>query len=121
MPSWNDVHGYITSNYEKTQATEDMLTLNFRTKNLRSQVVFVGGGDTFVFFSSPFAEVGQVQPGKVLELATIFGVKQVGDLYCVTHVALTDTIDTSEIDIPLALMAENADEIEKSLGLSNTF
>lgn len=121
MASWNDVHSYITSNYKVAETTDDLLKLNFETKNLRSQVVFVGGSDTFIMFSSPFAQVGQVQPGKVLELASIFGVRQIGDLYCVTHVALTDTIDPAEIDIPLTLMAENADEIEKSLGLSNTF
>ena len=121
MASWNDVHSYITSNYEITEDTGTMLTLHFKTKSLRTQVVFVGGGDTMVIFSSPFARIGQVQPGKVLELASIFGVKQLGDFYCVTHVALTDTIDTSEIDIPLGLMADNADEIEKSLGLANNF
>jgi|694.fasta_scaffold124968_2 hypothetical protein len=121
MASWRDVHGYITSNYHIKSENEGLLTIDFETDNLRSQLVIVTGDDDLVVFQSPFAKIGQVQPGKVFELANVFGVRQIGDMYCVTHVALTPSIDTSEIDVPLQLMAANADEIERGLGLANNF
>ena len=121
MASWNDVHNYITSNYEIADDNGSTLTLKFETDGLRSQVVFVSGDDNIVMFKSPFAIEGQVQPGKVLQIADLFGVVQLGEMYCVTHVAFTPTIDTAEIDVPLRLMAANADKIEKSLGLANNF
>jgi hypothetical protein len=121
LATWAEVRSYIASKYIIANDSGNLLTINFQTEGGRSQVVFVSGDDDLIMFKSPFAKEGQVQPGKVIQMATVFGVVQVGDMYCVTHVQLTQTLDTPEIDVPLNLMAANADEIEKNLGLANNF
>jgi hypothetical protein len=121
MATWAEVKKYVTSKYSVNNASDDLIQMTFNGENGRSQIVFVGGGDTVMFIKSPFAKIGEVQPGKIFDNAGIFGVTVVGDLYCLTHTMLTGTLDALELDVPLALLVTEADELEKTLGLGDKF
>jgi hypothetical protein len=95
--------------------------MEFDTGIGRSQLVFVAGSDLTVQLRSPFAKEGQIQPGLAIQSAGMFGVSQINDLYCLTHLILTENLDANEFDIPLGLIVEEADKIEKNLGLGDNF
>lgn len=121
MATWAEVRNHITSKYNIAQDNGGHLVMEFETTIGRSQVVHVFGSDTTVFLKSAFAKVGQVQPGRVFEAAEMFGVCQMGDLYCLTHLMLTETLDALEFDVPLSLLTDEADKIEKILGTGDEF
>jgi hypothetical protein len=121
MATWAEVKKYVTSKYTINDSSADLIQMTFSDGNGRSQMVFVGGDDTVVFIKSPFAKIGEVQPGKIFENTGIFGVTVVGELYCLTHTMLTPTLDALELDVPLALLVTEADQLEKALGLGDKF
>jgi hypothetical protein len=120
MATWADVRSHIASKYRIANDNGTVITMEFDTGNGRSQLVLVAGSDTTIQLKSPFAKEGQVQPGKVIQSAGMFGVCQVNELYCLTHLMLTETLDALEFDVPLRLIVEAADEIEKNLGLGDS-
>ena len=121
MATWAEVKKYVSSKYTIDDASDSLLRMTFGDGNGRTQIVFVGGDDTVVSIKSPFARIGEVQPGKIFDNAGIFGVTVVGDLYCLTHTMLTETLDAIELDVPLALLTSEADQLEKTLGLGDKF
>lgn len=120
MASWTEVKSFLFNNYKIDKDNGDSLHLTF-SNGTTSQVVFVTNADPFLVFSSPVAKVGDVPPGKVLEMVTLFGASQIGDFYALQHVGLLNTIDTDEIAVPLVLLAEQADKMELSLTNRDTF
>lgn len=121
MATWAEVKSYISANYQVSDQSGDLIQLNFADGNGRSQLVFVGGNDTAIQIKSPFARVGEVQPGKIFDHTGLFGVTTAGDVYCLTHTMLTETLDGIELDVPLALLTTEADRLEKALGLGDKF
>ncbi len=119
MATWNDVKSYLESNYEVVEDKGSLLIINVATTPGRSQLMFVGGGEAALSFKSPVAKIGSVQPGKILELAEMFGASTMGDFYCFSHLALMQTLDTLELDVPMNLLAEAADKAEAALGLAD--
>jgi hypothetical protein len=81
--------------------------------------VLVGGDDSVINYYAPFALVGQIQPGQALEASQMFGVSVIGKLYCLRHLLLTASLDADELEVPLNMMAAEADRIEKQLGLGD--
>lgn len=121
MATWAEVKKYVASKYTLNDSSDSLLQMTFNDGKGRSQMVFVGGDDTVVFIKSPFAKIGEVQPGKIFENTGIFGVTVVGELYCLTHTMLTETLDALELDVPLTLLVTEADQLEKALGLGDKF
>jgi hypothetical protein len=121
MATWAEVKKYVSSKYSINSESADLVQMTFSDGNGRSQMVFVGGDDSVVFIKSPFAKIGEVQPGKIFDNAGIFGVSVIGELYCLTHTMLTPTLDALEIDVPLAILVTEADQLEKALGLGDKF
>lgn len=121
MATWAEVKKYISNKYTIDDASDSLLRMTFNAENGRSQMVFVGGGDTAVVIRSPFAKVGEVQPGKIFDNTGIFGVTVIGELYCLTHTMLTETLDSLELDVPLELLVSEADQLERALGLGDKF
>jgi hypothetical protein len=121
MATWSEVRNYVTSKYRISNDSGSTLGLEFDTEGNRSQIIFVSGDDAVVILKSPFAKVGQVQPGRIFEVQGMFGISMVGDMYCLTHTMLTETLDTLEFEAPLRIMINEADQMEKQLGLGDNF
>lgn len=121
MATWAEVKKYISNKYTISDSSADLIQMNFSDNTGRTRMVFVGGDDKVIFIKSPFAKIGEVQPGKIFENSGIFGVTVVGELYCLTHTLLTETLDALELDVPLALLVTEADQLEKALGLGDKF
>ena len=119
MATWNDVKSYLSSNFHVVEDKGSLLIINVATTGDRTQLMFVGGDDTALTFRSPVAKIGTVPPGKILEMATMFGASTLGDFYCFGHLALMETLDTLELQIPMMLLSEKADEAEAALGLAD--
>jgi hypothetical protein len=120
VATWTEVKAFLFNNYTIDKDSGDSLHLTF-SNGTTSQIVFVSNADPFIVFSSPFAKVGDVPPGKVLEMVTLFGASQIGDFYALQHIGLLSTIDTDEITVPLSLLAEQADKMELALTNRDTF
>lgn len=118
--TWQDVREHLGSRYSIIDDKESIFTIMFQ-EGLRKQRVMVSGDDTIVSYFAPFALVGQVQPGQVLEASNMFGVCAVGQLYCLKHILLTASLDSTELEVPLRMMATEADRIEKEFGLGDSF
>jgi hypothetical protein len=120
MATWTEVKAFLYKNYDIDSDDGNVVSMTF-TNGKTSQLVFVAEIGPFITFASPVGKVGEVPPGKVLEGATTFGAKIVGDFYVLQHVGLLSTLDGDEITVPLALLAETADELEISLNGADTF
>lgn len=119
MATWNDVRNYIGGKYTVVNDKGSLLVIEYPTGNGRTQLVWIGGGDAVITLQSPFAKEGAVFPGKVLTHEGLFGVKVIGEMYCLTHLQLTATLDEIELDLPLKMIAEEADQLEASIGLAD--
>jgi hypothetical protein len=97
-----------------------MFTVMFQV-GLRQQRVLVGGDDSAITYFAPFALVGQIQPGQALEASKTFGASIVGELYCLRHLLLTPGLDETELEVPLQMIATEADRIEKEFKLGDNF
>lgn len=127
MATWQQVKSYIYANYTVSNDDGQTLTMFFETEAGRSQMVLVSfiDADPFssVVFASPIAEWSQVSADRVLratESMTV-GVRSVGDYIVAHHAQLVASIDEAEIDLPLMLVVNQADQAERSLGLGDQF
>ena len=127
MATWQQVKSYIYSNYTVSNDDGVTLTLLFETEAGRSQMIMVGyvdaGNFSSVVFSSPVAEWSQVSADRVLRATegVGVGVRSIGNYIVAHHAQLAASIDEAEIDLPLVLIVNQADQLEKSLGLGDQF
>lgn len=121
MATWQELRQYIAANHNLVDVNNDLLTVEFRLNSGRTQLVFISGSSELFIVKSPFAKVGSVQPGKVLESAKTYGACIVGDMYALTHVQPMESLDVVEVELAIQLMANSADEIEAALGAGDNF
>jgi hypothetical protein len=127
MATWQEAKKYIYSNYTVSEDTGNMLTLLFNTGNDRSQMVFVSvlnlAEDSQIVFASPVANRATVSAERLLDatIDTFFGIRSVGQTVVLTHASLLATLDAAEIDYPMGMVTQAADEMERRLGLGDTF
>ncbi len=114
MATWVEVKQYIFQNFNVKSDSGNHLLINVEGGG-RSQLVSVVNIENFLMFSSPFAEVGQVQPGQVLAASQIFGVALMGEYYNLRNVTLIDDLDVNELNLSIVQLAAQADEIEGKL------
>lgn len=127
VATWQQVKNYIYANYNVASDEGHMLTLVFETEGGRSQMITLGHveADQFssVVFSSPIAEWTQVSADRVLRATEEVpaSIRSIGQFIVAAHNQLLATIDEAEIDLPLALLTYQADQLERYLGLGDRF
>jgi hypothetical protein len=126
MATWPELRAFIESNYRISKVDGNTLTLVFGTANNRSQLIFVTGVDMdrgVALFASPFANVTDISPAQFAACSenTFLGIRRIGDLYTVVHMVPLENADASEVEWAMAFVVSAADELERSLGLGDTF
>lgn len=122
MASKAEVIKYIKDNYSYTEIEGGVLQLVFDNGNGRSQLVFALVLDSFIHFTSPYANVEKVTSHRALEVnETFYGTKLYGNYYVLAHVAYLEDIDPSEIQRAFSVLAFAADELEAKIGKLDNF
>lgn len=128
MSTWQDVKGYIYSNYRVASDDGDFMTLEFQTTLGRSQLVHLlcGNGSPYISIFSPIGSVAQVDANRLLQLSNspgnkAMGIRQVGDMYMVVGMALLADLSGPELEIPMQWAFEEADQYEQALGLGDQY
>lgn len=126
MATWQQVKNYVYANYQVSDDSGGMLTLLFQTGGGRSQkvlIVHVDTGNEFasILFMSPVAAWSQVSADRVLRATeeVPVSIRSTGDFIVATHVQLLASVDETEIDLPLAMITLQADQLEKVLGIGD--
>lgn len=124
MATWTDLVTYLRRHYTIADNQGDLLHLNFRFDDGRTQKVFVhrltqaGSGEDWVSVESPFAKVDPDIAMAALQLSagTICGgLSQVGDYLTWRHTAPLENLDANELELPLHLITACADDLEQQL------
>lgn len=127
MATWQQVKNYIYANYQVSSDDGNLMMLQFMTEAGRSQmiqIVYIEAEEfSSVLFNSPIAEWTQVSADRVLRATEEIpvGVRSIGDYIVAYHSQLIASIDEAEIDLPMALIVNQADQIERYLGLGDQF
>ena len=128
MATWRELVGYLSSNYKIEQPDSETIKLLFDTGNGRSQMVLIFGVAldnpelAHAAFFSAFAKNDQITPQQlvaVLADSNLLGIAQVGDYYGYMNVSLLANLDANEIEWPMNLVTDFADERERMLGLGD--
>jgi hypothetical protein len=112
----NDIINYLKSNYNAELLSGNSYTLNVAWNDGRSQIVFVVVTDNIVNVSSPVSSIADVNLANLLAYVsdeTLWGVRVIGDYVCLSDTGFTQSMDAIELDVPIQMIAEAADEIEK--------
>ena len=120
MATWTEAKQFIFQNYKVQEDNGNSLVLLVEGDG-RSQLVFLLNVDEFMIFSSPFAKVGQIQPGKALTASIVFGVAEFAETYALRHVALLSTLDVAELVLAVGELAGAADRAEQQLVGGDSF
>lgn len=126
MATWQQVKNYIYANYQVSEDSGGMLSLLFQTGGGRSQrvlIVHVDTGNEFdsMLFMSPVAAWSQVSADRVLRATeeVPVSIRSTGEFIVATHVQLLASVDETEIDLPMAMITLQADQLEKALGIGD--
>jgi len=127
MGNWNDVKGFLNTNYNIEELDANTVRFGFRyTDDLdRTQQVVVAGSDSLLEIKSPIATMAQVDGGRLLAVAAQQGAPGGlwldGDTYVWCATMATETLQGPELLAFVELVARAADETEKALGLGDNF
>jgi len=120
MANWNEVKGFLKSNYTVQKEEENLVVLLQEFSDGRSQLIYViktdRKGEIWAEISSP---VGTLKAGDIntaLEMltnATCGGLVKVGDYHAVRHCMPIADLSNEEIDGPIKLVAGAADTLEE--------
>lgn len=119
MASQLEILSYLQSNFNVVSIEGELITINKSWDDGRSQLVFVNVGASMLMISSPIAAISDINVDVALQFLSDmnnpFGVRKVGEFLAVSNIGFTETTDAVELDFPINLIAEGADEIEKAL------
>lgn len=130
MATWNDLTGYIRSNYKIASEREGLIKLIFDLGDLRSQVVLItrhaliDGEEEWIMITSPVANLGSVNLEVILrEVGEIVcgGAALEGDVVVIKHAAPLLNLDINELERPLRLVTATADRLERELVGNDVF
>jgi len=115
---------HIKSNYN-VREDDGSLILGFNAGEGRSQLVFIWVDDFKMEIKSAFAKTESITAEQALKATeatnTAFGIGRDGSFYVVKHVVPIADLDPSEIIAGIELPMSVADDLEKELGLEDTF
>ena len=121
MATWQEVQGFIKSNYKVISDSGSLISMGFGFTDGRSQLIHVGPVGEWLRFASPVAKKAEVNVARLVEESKIFGVVDIGDYYALSHMQLLATVDAAEITEVLSFLAGVADEVEKAVTSGDEF
>lgn len=130
MATWQSARAYIESQYRIQDSSENALVMVFDLGDLRSQIVFVSrsvarsSGAEWIDISSPigtFAEIDLSALLKEVEGLICGGIAGLGDKVVLRHSAPLINLDINELEQPLAMVMNSADNLEKQFGTGDKY
>jgi hypothetical protein len=133
MADWGDLKAYIKDNYTVSEDYGDGLTLEFRLRGGRAQMVSVshrvvrtGSRDTehWCLVESPFGVYGEVDLRRALTLVgnlACGGVGMYQDFVTLRDAIPLENLDLNEFERPLLLITASADDLEGMLTGNDEF
>ncbi len=127
MATWQQVKNYIYANYQVTSDDGNLIMLQFQTGNGRSHRIHLAHIDaerySSVMFLSPVAAWTQVSADRALRATEQIPValRSTGEYIVASHSQLLSTIDEAEIDLPMLMLVNQADQLEQLLGLGDQY
>lgn len=124
MATWEQVEAYLEANFVRADERDgdQMIMLDFATRDGRSQVVFVttaegvGNAESWLQILSPIGERGQVNIERAAVAANDFlcgGIVADEDFVMVNHCVPMANLDLNELIDPLEVVVAAADQIER--------
>jgi hypothetical protein len=127
VATWQQVKNYIYANYQVSSDDGSLIMLQFQTDNGRSHVIHLAHIEadqlSSVMFLSPVAAWTQVSADRALRATEQIPValRSTGEYIVASHSQLLSTIDEAEIDLPMLLLVNQADQLEQLLGLGDQY
>lgn len=123
MASWRDLQGYVRHRFEVIQDNPSWLQVVVPTHSGRVQSVYIWHRqprrrEDWVLLASPFAEINQVDVKQALTVAGQIapaGVGLVGRQLAIRHALPLANMDPNELEDPVEIITEAADELERAL------
>jgi hypothetical protein len=122
MATWNDLAGYLRTNYKIRDDQGSHLILLFGTTETRSQIVHVSHGTMgasqgdWAIIASVFGKASEIDLGVALQEAAEYvvgGVALFGDALVMRHAVPLANLDINEFEEPLHLVLGAADAMEE--------
>jgi len=117
MATWQELRGYIASNYRLSEDDGTSLTLVLDVGEGRTQSVFVSYIDVWgqVLIESPFAEVAKCDLTILRSILadTLVGIRSNDTHLLTSHQTPIDYLQPEEFEVPLHLSVSVADDLEK--------
>jgi hypothetical protein len=123
MASWDDVKGFLKSNFNVTKDDGGTVTIEQKFSDGRSQLLFVRRlTASDVVWADIASPVGTIEPGK-MDAALAFleekspcgGLVKIGQYHSVRHSVPIADLSGEEIAFPLRALAAAADTLEEHL------
>jgi hypothetical protein len=130
VASWNDLVGYVRSNYKISEERPDMIKLVFELEGLRTQAVFLwyltldDGREDWVQIESGIGELGSLDLSQALQQISntvCGGLALVGTLVTYRHAVPLANLNINEFQRPLSLVTTTADRLERVLTGSDRY
>jgi hypothetical protein len=123
MATWTALKAYIKDNYDVDADNGDSVKLTLRTKQGRSQTVYVShtlssSEIEFATIASPVGAVGSVDVTELLHLLDqhlVGGAAIIESNVVVRHAVPLAQLQPDEFQVPLHMIARTADAMEKEL------
>jgi hypothetical protein len=117
MATWNEVSTFLQGLGMKEDGS--LWSGFYKWDDGRSQTIIAAKvdleGDALdaLMVASPFAEVGNITAEQALDSAVAYGVRKLGDFYCLTDTVPIADLDDNEVLITFEMLARLADHIEQ--------
>jgi hypothetical protein len=114
MATWTEAKQFLYTNYKVVEDKGESV-IAVVDIGPRAQLVIALNWKNYIFFTSPFAEVGKIPPGKALNSGSYFGATEYSGMYGLRHIALLDTLDGDDLVLAVEELAQSADSLEREL------
>ena len=129
MATWQELVGFVKTNYQIHLEEDEHLSLNFNTTGLRTQMIHLflevdSLGNEWMAVSSAIGTVGQGDLEPVLKLANeriCGGLVIFDEIVAVRHCVPLENADPDEVTLPIGFVANIADELEKIYSGTDNF
>lgn len=128
MPTWAEIQAYVREKYTLHEDEEKHFTLVWEYRNNRYQKItvtqFEAMNKEWVDFASAACRRDQLAMEVALERNFGFALGALsldGDVYVVRYSTLMETMDLDELEIPLHVVAQTADELEQEFADTDSF
>ena len=122
MATWSDVQNHLRSRYALAEDRPDLVALKFECAGARAQLIQVSSfsalGRGWVLFRSRVCEQSRMDPVEALRRNSRFAVGFLAltdGYYEIAYTAQLETLDIDELEIPLRVLSDTADELEREL------